>query len=81
MLWITAILGLMSRGKAEWWKEGTEGTEVVFSILWPVLGVPGHRARIIPISGKSHGQLKEHDHGKGSKISLQPFYMMVAVYS
>lgn len=61
-------------------EEGTEGEKVVFSILWHILGVPGHRAGM-SISGESHGQVKEHEGGKGSKISLQPFYMMVSVYS
>lgn len=70
MSWTNAIVsGSGSGGKAE----RTEGTKVIFSILWHLLGVSGHGAEI-PVPGKSHKLMQDHEQGKECKITSLPFY-------
>lgn len=58
--------------KREGQKGGTEGTKVIFSVLWHILGVSGHGAGT-PIPGKSHKHMKEHEHGEECETAFLPF--------
>lgn len=57
--------------KQEGQKGNAEGTNAIFSVLWHRLGGSGHGARI-PIPGKSHKHMEEHENTKAPEAAFLP---------